>query len=130
MGPISIDLSEIDMWSIHYAKPGEQTVSPAGKPGWQPDGSYLTPEGQRLRTELEQTAYLRTVQDWITRPQIKTVPGVAGVAGVDGFEKQYQPRPSQPPMRRSQPPTSPFPSSATRTASASTKASVSSGPGP
>jgi len=53
----------------------------AGKPGWQPDGSYLTPEGQRLKTELEQTAYLRTVQDWIIRPLVKTVPGVAGVDG-------------------------------------------------
>jgi Cu/Ag efflux pump CusA len=35
---------------------------------------------------LEQTAYLRTVQDWIIRPQIKTVPGVAGVDGIGGFE--------------------------------------------
>lgn len=61
----------------------------AWAPGWQPDGSHLTPEGQRLRTALEQTAYLRTVQDWIIRPQIKTVPGVAGVDGIGGFEKQY-----------------------------------------
>ncbi|KOX42476.1 hypothetical protein ADL19_30260 [Streptomyces purpurogeneiscleroticus] len=62
MGPISTGLGEIYMWSIHYAKPGERTLSKAGAPGWQPDGSYLTPEGQRLRTALEQTAYLRTVQ--------------------------------------------------------------------
>ncbi|MFC6049264.1 efflux RND transporter permease subunit, partial [Methylobacterium hispanicum] len=93
MGPISTGLGEIYMWSIHYAKPDERTVSPAGKPGWQPDGSYLTPEGQRLRTELERAAYLRTVQDWIIRPQIKTVPGVAGVDGIGGFEKQYHVQP-------------------------------------
>ncbi|WP_430912147.1 efflux RND transporter permease subunit [Methylobacterium sp. sgz302541] len=93
MGPISTGLGEIYMWSIHYAKPGERKVSEAGKPGWQPDGSYLTPEGQRLRTELEQTAYLRTVQDWIIRPQVKTVPGVAGVDGIGGFEKQYHVQP-------------------------------------
>ncbi|QGY02978.1 MULTISPECIES: efflux RND transporter permease subunit [Methylobacterium] len=93
MGPISTGLGEIYMWSIHYAKPGERKVSAGGKPGWQPDGSYLTPEGQRLRTELEQTAYLRTVQDWIIRPQIRTVPGVAGVDGIGGFEKQYHVQP-------------------------------------
>jgi cobalt-zinc-cadmium resistance protein CzcA len=93
MGPISTGLGEIYMWTIHYAKPGERKVSAAGKPGWQPDGSYLTPEGQSLRTELEQTAYLRTVQDWIIRPQIKTVPGVAGIDGIGGFEKQYHVQP-------------------------------------
>ena len=93
MGPISTGLGEIYMWSIHYAKPGERTVSKAGKPGWQPDGSYLTPEGQRLKTELEQTAYLRTVQDWIIRPLVKTVSGVAGVDGIGGFEKQYHVQP-------------------------------------
>ncbi|BAU92726.1 cation efflux system protein czcA [Methylorubrum populi] len=93
MGPISTGLGEIYMWSIHYAKPGERKVSAAGKPGWQPDGSYLSPEGQSLRTELEQTAYLRTVQDWIIRPQIKTVPGVAGIDGIGGFEKQYHVQP-------------------------------------
>ncbi|WP_375456198.1 efflux RND transporter permease subunit, partial [uncultured Methylobacterium sp.] len=93
MGPIATGLGEIYMWSIHYAKPGARTVSAAGKPGWQPDGSYLTPEGQRLRTELEKTAYLRTVQDWIIRPRIKTVPGVAGVDGIGGFQKQYHVQP-------------------------------------
>jgi Cu/Ag efflux pump CusA len=33
------------------------------------------------------------VQDWIIRPQIKTVPGVAGVDGIGGFEKQYHVQP-------------------------------------
>ncbi|MCX7333131.1 MAG: CusA/CzcA family heavy metal efflux RND transporter [Hyphomicrobiales bacterium] len=93
MGPISTGLGEIYMWSIHYAQPAERKVSVSGKPGWQPDGSYLTPEGQALRTELEQVAYLRTVQDWIIRPLIKTVPGVAGVDGIGGFEKQYHVQP-------------------------------------
>ncbi|KMO20272.1 efflux RND transporter permease subunit [Methylobacterium platani] len=93
MGPISTGLGEIYMWSIHYAKPGARAVSAEGAPGWQPDGGYLTPEGQRLKTELEQTAYLRTVQDWIIRPRIRTVPGVAGVDGIGGFEKQYHVQP-------------------------------------
>jgi cobalt-zinc-cadmium resistance protein CzcA len=93
MGPISTGLGEIYMWSVGYAKPGERTVAPAGSPGWQPDGSFRTPEGQNLATELERNAYLRTVQDWIIRPQIRTVPGVAGVDGIGGYEKQYHVQP-------------------------------------
>ncbi len=93
MGPISTGLGEIYMWAIRYAAPKARAVSEPGKPGWQRDGSYLTPEGQRLATELEQTAYLRTVQDWIIRPQIRTVPGVAGVDGIGGYEKQYHVQP-------------------------------------
>ncbi|TXN70976.1 CusA/CzcA family heavy metal efflux RND transporter [Methylobacterium sp. WL18] len=93
MGPISTGLGEITMWSVQYAKPDARTVSPGGRPGWQPDGSYLTPEGQSLATELERNAYLRTVQDWIIRPQIRTVPGVAGVDGIGGYEKQYHVQP-------------------------------------
>ena len=93
MGPISTGLGEVYMWSVRYAKPGERKVLPAGQPGWQPDGSYLTPEGQRLTSELERAAYLRTVQDWIIRLQIKTVPGVAGVDSIGGFEKQYHVQP-------------------------------------
>ena len=93
MGPISTGLGEITMWSIGYAPPGERVIVPAGRPGWQPDGRYRTPEGQDLRTELEQVAYLRTVQDWIIRPQIKSVPGVAGVDGIGGYEKQYHVQP-------------------------------------
>lgn len=53
MGPISTGLGEIYMWSVHYKKPGEGAPVVDGKPGWQSDGSYLTPEGQRLMTELE-----------------------------------------------------------------------------
>ncbi len=62
-------------------------------PGWQSDGSYLTPEGQRLTGELERAAYLRTVQDWIIRPQLKGVPGVAGVDAIGGYVKQYHVQP-------------------------------------
>ena len=87
MGPIATGLGEITMWSIHYAEPADRTVAAAGRPGWQPDGGYLTPEGQRLGTDLERNAYLRTIQDWIVRPQIRTVPGVAGVDGIGGYEK-------------------------------------------
>ena len=64
-----------------------------GAPGWQSDGSYLTPEGERLTDELSRLVYLRTVQDWIIRPQLKTVRGVAGADAIGGYIKQYRVEP-------------------------------------
>ena len=93
MGPISTGLGEIYMWSIRYAERNEDYKAEDGKPGWQSDGSYLTPEGQKLTTELERTAYLRTIQDWVISLQIRTVPGVAGVDSIGGYEKQYHVQP-------------------------------------
>ncbi|MDB5504702.1 MAG: cobalt-zinc-cadmium resistance protein CzcA, partial [Tardiphaga sp.] len=78
MGPISTGLGEIYMWSIAYS------------PG---DGVYVTPEGERLTTDVARAAYLRTVQDWIVKPQIRGVTGVAGVDSIGGFTKQYQVQP-------------------------------------
>jgi heavy metal efflux system protein len=91
MGPVSTGLGEIYMWSVAYGPPGERRHD--GDPGWQRNGSYLTPEGQLLVTEIERSAYLRTIQDWIIRPQIKSVPGVAGVDSIGGFVKQYHVQP-------------------------------------
>jgi cobalt-zinc-cadmium resistance protein CzcA len=53
----------------------------------------LTPEGERLTDDFQRTVYLRTVQDWIIRPQMRTVPGVAGADAVGGFVKQFQVQP-------------------------------------
>ena len=98
MGPVSTGLGEIYMWTVSYA-PGAKAGSPrvAGRPGFQPDGSYLTLNGERLSDEVSRLAYLRTVQDWIIRPQLRTVEGVAGVDSIGGYEKQYvvQPDPSR-----------------------------------
>jgi len=74
MGPISTGLGEIYMWSVRFAA----------------DGAYTTPEGEKLTTDVERGAYLRSVQDWIIRPQIRSVPGVAGVDSIGGYIKQYQ----------------------------------------
>jgi heavy metal efflux system protein len=63
MAPVTTGLGEIYMWAVRYKQPGEGAPVVDGKPGWQSDGSYLTPEGERLTTDLERTAYLRTVQD-------------------------------------------------------------------
>src|SRR5262249_42904556 len=94
MGPISTGLGEIYMWTVEFEHPGgEGAIKRAGAAGWQPDGAYLTPEGELLPTSLEQAAYLRTVQDWIIRPQLKAVPGVAGIDAIGGYVKQYHVQP-------------------------------------
>ena len=93
MGPVSTGLGEIYWWAIEYEEPGAIAPIRNGEPGWQSDGSYLTPEGERLTDDFQRTVYLRTVQDWIVRPQMKTVPGVAGADAIGGFVKQFQVQP-------------------------------------
>ena len=92
MGPISTGLGEVYTWTVTYESPQDVAVTD-GVPGWQRDGAYLTPEGQRLTTPLEQAAYLRTVQDWIIRPQLKGLEGVAGIDVIGGYVKQYHVQP-------------------------------------
>src|SRR3954468_2246426 len=93
LGPISTGLGEIYWWAVEYAKPGAIAPVRDGEPGWQSDGTYLTPEGEWLTDDFQRTVYLRTVQDWIVRPQMKTVPGVAGADAIGGFVKQFQVQP-------------------------------------
>jgi len=93
LGPISTGLGEIYWWAVEYQAAGDGAPVRDGLPGWQSDGSYLTPEGERLRSDFERTVYLRTVQDWIIRPQMKSVPGVAGADAIGGFVKEYQVKP-------------------------------------
>ena len=72
MGPISTGLGEIYMWSV-------ESVGP------KPDGTAYSPQD------------LREVQDWIIRPQLRTVPGVTEINTIGGYEKQYHvtPDPAQ-----------------------------------
>src|SRR5215203_5666237 len=93
LGPISTGLGEVYWWAVEFAPPNESARARGGKPGWQSDGSYLTPEGQLLTDAFQRTVYLRTVQDWIIRPQMKSVPGVAGADAIGGYVKQYQVQP-------------------------------------
>ncbi len=90
IGPTSTGLGEIYMWTVHFA--GTPAAS-EGSPGLQSDGRFLTPEGALLAGDIEKSAYLRTVQDWIIKPQIRMVPGVAGVDSIGGYLKQYQVNP-------------------------------------
>ncbi len=66
MGPISTGLGEIFMWTVDQIKGATK-----------PDGSSYTP------TEL------RSIQDWIIRPQVRNVPGVTEVNSTGGFVKQF-----------------------------------------
>ena len=90
IGPVTTGLGEVFMYTVDFAHAGGKGAPVKdGQPGWQSDGSFLTPEGERLADEVARAAYLRTVQDWIISPQLRTVQGVAGVDSIGGFEKQY-----------------------------------------
>lgn len=98
MGPVSTGLGEVFHYDIEFQHPdGKGATVKDGQPGWQSDGSFLTDEGERLVDHLAQMAYLRTVQDWIIRPQLRTVPGVADVDSLGGYVKQYvvEPNPAK-----------------------------------
>jgi cobalt-zinc-cadmium resistance protein CzcA len=78
MGPITTGLGEVLMWAVEFDSPALGQA-----------GAFVTPGGERLTNEVQRLAYLRTVQDWIIRPQIKTVPLVADVDVIGGYVKQY-----------------------------------------
>ncbi|MCW2380575.1 MULTISPECIES: efflux RND transporter permease subunit [unclassified Sphingobium] len=88
MGPIATGLGEVYMWTVRLDHRADDKHRP-GEPGQQPDGSYITPEGQRLTSESDKATYLRTTQDWIVTPLLKNVPGVAGIDSIGGYAKQY-----------------------------------------
>ena len=88
MGPIATGLGEVYMWTVRLQHREDDKHRP-GEPGQQPDGSYITPEGQRLVSEEDKATYLRTAQDWIVTPLLKNVPGVAGIDSIGGYAKQY-----------------------------------------
>ena len=66
MGPIATGLGEIFSYTVHASPDARQED---GRP-------------------YDATA-LRTLQDWIIRPQLRQVPGVTEVNTIGGFEKQF-----------------------------------------
>lgn len=66
LGPIATGLGEIFMFTVDAA-PGARN----------PDGTLITPTD------------LRTVHDWVIRPQLLRVPGVVEVNPVGGYKKEY-----------------------------------------
>ena len=71
MGPITTGLGEIFMWSVEA------------------EDGYQKPEGSSYSS-----TELRTIQDWIIRPQLRNIPGVADVNSIGGFVKQYHVAPN------------------------------------
>ena len=73
LAPISTGLGEIFYYSVHYR--ADATNRPA--------------------TELEQLMALSEVQEYVVKPLLRTVPGIAEINSVGGYEKQFviQPRP-------------------------------------
>jgi len=64
LGPIATGLGEIFLWTVEHDPPI--------------DGDAV-----------EQGMNLRTIQDWIVRPQLRTVPGVADVNSIGGYTRQF-----------------------------------------
>lgn len=93
LAPVTTGLGEVLMWTVDYAPFTPTTLAKPGQPGWQAGGVYLTPEGERLTTPQQRATYLRTVQDWIIRPQMRNTPGLAGVDTIGGYVKEYAVRP-------------------------------------
>ena len=71
LGPIATGLGEIFMYTVE-AEPGAKN----------PQGKDWTPEE------------LRTLQDWVIRPQLRNTPGVTEINTIGGYERQYHVTPS------------------------------------
>lgn len=67
LGPISTGLGEIYQYTLE-----------------------MPADSAARRDSLTKLIELRTMQDWIVRPLLKTIPGVADVNAFGGFVKQYQ----------------------------------------
>jgi cobalt-zinc-cadmium resistance protein CzcA len=94
MSPVTTGLGEVLMWTVDFTSFDPESVVPPNEPGWQAEGVYLTPEGDRLTTPEARATYLRTVQDWIVAPQMRSAPGLAGVDTIGGYVKEYAIRPN------------------------------------
>ena len=66
MGPIATGLGEIFMFTVK-PEPGAKN----------PDGTAVTPMD------------LRTIQDWVIKPQLRNVPGVVEVNTIGGYQKEF-----------------------------------------
>ena len=93
MSPVTTGLGEVLMWTVDFVPFDPKRTAKPNEPGWQADESYLTPEGDRLTTSQARATYLRTVQNWIVAPQMRTTPGLAGVDTIGGYVKEYAVRP-------------------------------------
>lgn len=91
MGPISTGLGEIYMWTLQYDTAQQSSDSQIG---FQKNGDYITPEGTILKTTIEKLSYLRTLQDWLIKPQMRAITGIAGIDSIGGYVKQFHVQPN------------------------------------
>ncbi len=89
LSPITTGLGEVLMWTVDFTAFDPVQLAEPGAAGWQAGEVYRTPEGILLATPEERATYLRTVQDWIIAPQMRSSPGLAGVDTVGGYVKEY-----------------------------------------
>ncbi len=66
MGPVATGLGEIFMWTVEPEEGARK-----------PDGTAYT------------STDLRTIQDWIVRPQLRNIPGVTEINTIGGYLKQF-----------------------------------------
>ncbi len=64
MGPIATGLGEIYLWTVEHDPPIDDA-------------------------DVSDPTALRTIQEWIVRPQIRTVPGVADVNSIGGYTREF-----------------------------------------
>jgi cobalt-zinc-cadmium resistance protein CzcA len=93
LAPITTGLGEVLMWTVDFKPFNSANLARPGQPGWQAGGAYLTPDGELLTTPQARATYLRTVQDWIIAPRMRTAQGLAGVDVNGGYVKEYAVRP-------------------------------------
>jgi len=71
MGPIATGLGEIFFYTVH-----------------------ADPEARQPNGDPYDATALRTLQDWVIRPQLRLVPGVTEVNTIGGYEKQFHVTPN------------------------------------
>jgi len=66
LGPVSTGLGEVYQYTLERPDDGQRALTP------------------------EELAERRTVQDWVVRPMLRSIPGVAEINSQGGYVKQYQ----------------------------------------
>ncbi|RUP24596.1 MAG: efflux RND transporter permease subunit [Curvibacter sp.] len=66
LGPVSTGLGEVYQYTLEKPDDGQRALTP------------------------EELAERRTVQDWVVRPMLRSIPGVAEINSQGGYVKQYQ----------------------------------------
>jgi cobalt-zinc-cadmium resistance protein CzcA len=66
LGPVSTGLGEVYQYILERPDDGERALT------------------------VEELTERRTIQDWVVRPLLRSVPGVAEINSIGGYEKQYQ----------------------------------------